>query len=179
MDLVIQVGSVGNFIQWNVDDESPDKYVIIKEGKILKSGYWQTGVIEFNVDFLETGSHTIILTTSDLYGNNNSDSVTVTIYDPTVEEGMSIPHILNQYEKTLRNELENTKSTLDMIDTQHARLLQVFEKNSKNSSENLVSKYSREITLLADRKLYLNNSIEGIELHLEQLLAQQGKIKTS
>jgi hypothetical protein len=75
-------GSTGNQITWQLNDDSPDYYEITVDSDIVETQLWSDNeVINFNVDSLGVGTHTVTITIYDADGNTASDTVTVIVED--------------------------------------------------------------------------------------------------
>lgn len=76
-------GSTGNVLNWTVTDRSPAYYLIYVDGDLKENSTWSSGVpIEYNIDFLEEGTHNVTIVVYDLVGNSNSHTVTVNVSAP-------------------------------------------------------------------------------------------------
>lgn len=76
-------GSTGNVLNWTVTDRSPAYYLIYVDGDLKENSTWSSGIpIEYNIDFLEEGTHNVTIVVYDLVGNSNSHTVTVNVSAP-------------------------------------------------------------------------------------------------
>ncbi len=76
-DTVIDVETNGNLMTWIASDEFPQSYSIRINGELVVDSVWNGGDITVDLDSLEEGSHTYILTLYDVAQNTTSDQVTV------------------------------------------------------------------------------------------------------
>ena len=97
-NLTYNIGSTGNVLQWNITDMNPGNYTIYKNGSFIKTASWSSGVnVSLNVDGLDIGAYLYELVAFDLYGNNASDFVVVTVIDnsnPSISTNDSIVQYL-------------------------------------------------------------------------------------
>jgi hypothetical protein len=73
----------GNFLSWTMFDNYPGTYELFRNGTpIPPSGNWNSFVSrQFNIDNLSTGKYNYTLSIYDLWGNHNSSTVFVSVYD--------------------------------------------------------------------------------------------------
>ena len=77
-------GTVGHVIGWNVTDNHPDKYYILKDGINVQNGTWTANsTITVDVDGLLKGNYSYVLYLNDTSNNINSFATTVSVYDGT------------------------------------------------------------------------------------------------
>jgi parallel beta-helix repeat protein len=76
-DMVIDVETNGNLMTWIASDEFPQSYSIRINGELVVASVWNGGDITVDLDSLEEGSHTYILTLYDGVQNTTSDQVIV------------------------------------------------------------------------------------------------------
>ncbi|TFG19314.1 MAG: hypothetical protein EU530_06645 [Promethearchaeota archaeon] len=92
-DSLFEYGDVGPLLAWNATDPNPGTYDINLDGVPQVEGIAWTSILPIEFDTtpldLEVGEYTFTLNISDIYGNYNLDSVTVTVEDttaPVIEE---------------------------------------------------------------------------------------------
>ena len=74
------VGSSGNVLNWTATDRFPASYEIYVDGELKDMGTWTSGVkIEYNVDGLAKGNHTVRIVLYDLAVNSAEDTVSVLV----------------------------------------------------------------------------------------------------
>lgn len=74
------VGSSGNVLNWTATDRFPANYKIYVDGELKDTGTWTSDVkIEYNVDGLAKGNHTVRIVLYDLAGNSAEDIVSVLV----------------------------------------------------------------------------------------------------
>lgn len=73
-------GTTGNILNWTATDRFPTNYEIYVDGALKKSGNWTSGAkIEYNIDDLTEGNHTVKIVIYDLAGNSAEDTVLVLV----------------------------------------------------------------------------------------------------
>ncbi len=72
-------------IEWNPSDHRPVSYIISKNESTYEQGTWDGSSISIILDDISIGTYDFTLTVFDEAGNNNSDSVIVTIYQFVIE----------------------------------------------------------------------------------------------
>ena len=73
-------GTTGNVLNWTATDRFPANYEIYVDGVLKKSGNWTSGTkIEYNIDDLTEGNHTVKIVVYDLAGNSADDTVSVLV----------------------------------------------------------------------------------------------------
>ncbi|MGQ4874806.1 MAG: hypothetical protein ACP6IY_12120 [Promethearchaeia archaeon] len=82
-DIIIELGSKGNTINWTWIDLRPDFYKILRDDQpIGNSGQWFSGVqISLVVDGLNLGEYIFKCVVNDTYGNVNSHAIKVSVID--------------------------------------------------------------------------------------------------
>jgi len=84
------VDATGQTIEWEVSDKNPDTYILYVDGEEFATGTWENGTLAINVDDIEEGEHTLLLTIFDIDGNYVEDVVLVLVInddtDPTIED---------------------------------------------------------------------------------------------
>ncbi|MFX1512350.1 MAG: Ig-like domain-containing protein [Promethearchaeota archaeon] len=79
-DVSYEEGSTGNEITWTITDSNPDKYNVTRNGIVVQSGLYASGVlILINIDGLSIGSYTYKIGANDTFGNYATDIVIVKI----------------------------------------------------------------------------------------------------
>ncbi|MFW9955111.1 MAG: DUF2341 domain-containing protein [Candidatus Thorarchaeota archaeon] len=81
LPLTYDFGSTGHTLSWNMSDPSFSFYEIQRNGTHVVTGY--TAAAFISIDGLDLGKHNYSITACDLYGNNASDSIWVTVIDGT------------------------------------------------------------------------------------------------
>jgi len=83
-DITYEESTTGHSISWNATDNNPGSYIIYREGVVVDSGSWTSGVqITINVDGLAVGSYDYTINVTDASNNNATDTVIVTVEDTT------------------------------------------------------------------------------------------------
>jgi hypothetical protein len=70
---------------WTVTDQSKDFYVITVDGAVIVNASWTGETITFDFSGLSAGTHTVVLSVTDLGGNTVTSTVMVYVSMPTVE----------------------------------------------------------------------------------------------
>lgn len=77
-------------IDWEVSDLNPDTYVLTVDGEEFDTGTWDSGILSLDVDEIEEGEHTLVLTIYDVDGNSASGTILIRVIDdnanPTIED---------------------------------------------------------------------------------------------
>lgn len=176
-DMAYPFGEVGKFIHWHVRDNNPDTYIIMENGKVLKSGNWLSGdEITYSLDHLSVGYHRIVLTVSDWFGNSNSDAIDVTILDPLKTESSRILNLLQYYRETLKDQLSTNESTLRVVQKQQNDLQESMANMAETTAKSIAEKYGIELGKISERKIYLQNTIDNIRDLLGSVDHEQLKI---
>ncbi|MGM0686549.1 MAG: NosD domain-containing protein [Promethearchaeati archaeon] len=87
-DIDYELGSTGNTINWNASDLDPSSYEIHVDGSIVLDSSWNGSNVEYGVDGLSLGSHSVMIVVHDSSGNYASDTVIVSVTDtiaPTID----------------------------------------------------------------------------------------------
>ena len=80
-DLFTEVGSVGNYINWTLQDDNPANYTIYRNDVELTFDTWIIDeIISVNVDYLISGVYNYTIVVFDTYGNKALDTVILTVY---------------------------------------------------------------------------------------------------
>ena len=84
-DINYTLGETGNSITWHPTDALPASYEISIDGTVVRSGLWNSSseVISISVDGLDSGTYTYTLVVTDEHGLSSSDTVIVTVSEPT------------------------------------------------------------------------------------------------
>ncbi|MHA2032877.1 MAG: hypothetical protein ACW99Q_26205, partial [Candidatus Kariarchaeaceae archaeon] len=83
-DIEYELGSSGNYIQWNAADPHPDSYEIWNSTNLLNSGSWISEIpINYTIDGLGIGIYNFTIIISDSWGNSDVDTVYVNVVDTT------------------------------------------------------------------------------------------------
>ena len=97
--------ATGQTIRWNVFDLNPDNYVFEVDGHEFDTGSWTSGVLSLNVDDIDEGEHTLVITIYDVDGNYASDTVLVRVIKdsdaPTIQAANDITYIEGSTENVL------------------------------------------------------------------------------
>ena len=80
-DLRFTLGATGHDIYWTLYDAGPDRFRISIEGVPVISGNWVSSgqIVQLNVDHLDVGVYTVVITITDVGGNIESDTVHVIV----------------------------------------------------------------------------------------------------
>ncbi len=90
-DITYTEGTTGYSIIWTGTDDNPDYYWIYRDGALVSSGSWSSGVgIAYNVDGLINGVYNFTILITDFDGLSVSDTVWVTV------TSAPIPPIIDQ-----------------------------------------------------------------------------------
>lgn len=68
---------------WEVWDANPGWFVLYVNGSVWSEGRWECGLIPASLNWLDVGVYTFTIVLVDLFGNNATDTVIVTVFDPT------------------------------------------------------------------------------------------------
>ena len=82
-DMLLEYGTFGSYISWNLGDSNPGTYEISNGSAVLKSGSWTNGSISISLNGFELGITTLTINVSDAIGAFRIDSVIITISDTT------------------------------------------------------------------------------------------------
>ena len=86
-DVTYVVGSTENIISWYIADSNPKNYSILMNYQSIPlelSNEWtQNMTVDMNVDGLPIGIHLYTIIVEDTWGNQNEDSVVVTVLEST------------------------------------------------------------------------------------------------
>ncbi|MFX0134962.1 MAG: hypothetical protein ACFFDN_15075 [Candidatus Hodarchaeota archaeon] len=84
-DVTLELGAVAGYVlEWNWTDLSANEYNITRNGPMVDSGVWTSGVnITYTLTALGVGIYTFVCGVNDSYGNSASDTVIVTVNDTT------------------------------------------------------------------------------------------------
>ncbi len=79
-DDIVEVEGIGGKISWVATDVNPGQFIITKNGVEVSNGDWISGSpIDYSLDDLAVGDYSFKITVWDLYDNNVTDEVLVTI----------------------------------------------------------------------------------------------------
>ncbi len=79
-DFSCEQGSLGNHINWTLQDENPDTYTIYRNDLEFDTDSWvNDDLISINVDYLIVGEYNYTIVVYDYFGNYARDTVLVTI----------------------------------------------------------------------------------------------------
>jgi len=79
-DFSYESGSLGNLVNWTLQDYNPDYYTIYRNNADIDTDSWLSDeLISLNVDYLIEGVHNYTIIAYDDYGNYASDTVLVTV----------------------------------------------------------------------------------------------------
>ena len=78
-DLEYEQGDTGNEIVWTPSDLHPISYEVLLDGNSIAADDWTGGAITVSADGLVAGTYEFTLVVTDVGGNTDSDSVTVTV----------------------------------------------------------------------------------------------------
>jgi hypothetical protein len=106
-DLQYSEGTIGNTLSWNSTDTYPDTFVIYRNGSLTgDSGNWNNSDnIIINIDELLKGVHNYTIVIYDTSGNQESDTVFVTVVDIISPVFSIIPPDLQYSEGSVSNTL--------------------------------------------------------------------------
>lgn len=79
LDISYIYGTTGHYLEWEVGDQHPGTYQIIKDSDIETAGTWTNGTIKWNVDNLSVGIYEYEITVFDVAMNSRTDIVQVTV----------------------------------------------------------------------------------------------------
>ena len=83
-DFNVEYGSSSNTITWIVSDTNPMNYSISNNTQLFESGNWDGSNIVINIDNMDLGTYTFVLTLEDIAGNQSTDTVIVNVEDTTI-----------------------------------------------------------------------------------------------
>jgi hypothetical protein len=79
-------GETGYDISWNISDLDPDRYVIYLDGVEMVNQTWTSpNTVVYSVDGLAVGVYAVVIEVYDSSGNMATDTVTVTVSDPSIQ----------------------------------------------------------------------------------------------
>ncbi len=78
-DVSLEQGTSGRYIIWEPSDLYPDRYVITRNGSIVRSGSWTGDTIQVALSGLAAGKYPYRLKVYDMAGNSASDDVVVLV----------------------------------------------------------------------------------------------------
>jgi len=91
LDITYEGGTTGHTLVWMANDYHPYGFTIYLDGIELINGSWTNNFpIVLNVDGLDIGAHEFTISFVDLYGNEMTDTVIVTVID-TIAPIIPIP----------------------------------------------------------------------------------------
>jgi parallel beta-helix repeat protein len=96
-DVQYELGSTGNTINWNASDLDPSSYEIHVDGSIVLDSSWNGSNVEYGVDGLSLGSHSVMIVVHDSSGNYASDTVIISVTDtiaPTIDSPADVEYEL-------------------------------------------------------------------------------------
>jgi hypothetical protein len=104
-DVIYLVNSTENTIVWTPFDYNPHYYEILRDSILLRWGWWNSSseAITINIDGLAVGTYSYVLTVSDEFWNNGTDSVQVVVLSEHLS--VSSPPDLLYVEGTTGNEI--------------------------------------------------------------------------
>lgn len=169
-DLIFVEGAVGNYVTWKVEDDNPDQYTIMSDGKVVQSGSWSANdEIAYNVDHLTAGTHRLVLTAIDWYGNSNTDAVIVSVLDAVKTDANRSLQLVQYFREMLQDQIENYEHSLNTVNSHKANLTQTMEALSQSERADVYQKYNSELTNLAERSSYLEHSIQHVKTILDDI----------
>lgn len=78
-DVNITEGTTGNFIHWSATDAFPSHYQVTENNTVFDEGDWGGTAVLLDIDGLDSGHYTFVITVYDASGNSATDSVNVTV----------------------------------------------------------------------------------------------------
>jgi len=78
------LGSTGNTITWTVSDPNNDTYIVYRNGNNIQTDDYVSGTVQVDIDGLAEGIYNFTIWLSDYFGNTNTDTVWITVIDPTI-----------------------------------------------------------------------------------------------
>lgn len=84
-DIIINEGTIGQFISWSPSDLNPVSYEIFVDGVLMWSGFWNSSseAINASCNSLAIGTHVFIIYVTDVGDITVSDEVVVSVLDGT------------------------------------------------------------------------------------------------
>lgn len=80
-NVTIELGSMFSYLVWDCSDETPEFFIISKDGTEIDSGVWNGSSLEVNIDGLDLGVYLYTLFVNDTAGNSATSDVFVNITD--------------------------------------------------------------------------------------------------
>ena len=111
-DVLYELGTYGNSINWSVMEYDPWEYEVIGNGSIIPRSLWNQSNVEVNIDGLLVGVYNYTIVFYDGTGNSAQDTVIVSVVDTTAPMISSPADILYQY-GTNGNQVEWNATELD------------------------------------------------------------------
>ncbi len=104
-DMIIEFGTTGNEIEFHLFDNHPYKYCIVIGTILLQENFWETPniVVVFSLDNFAIGQYSLNITAYDIFNNNASEIVSVTVTGDMVPPQISSPDDLVVYQGNLAN----------------------------------------------------------------------------
>ncbi len=81
-DIIYEMGTTDHSIIWGCTDLNPSYYELYRNGELVSTGSWSSG-LEYSVDGLTEGTYTFTIIFWDSAGNSATDNVEVTVYTPS------------------------------------------------------------------------------------------------
>lgn len=142
----------------------------MSDGKVVQSGSWSANdEIAYNVDHLTAGTHRLVLTAIDWYGNSNTDAVIVSVLDAVKTDANRSLQLVQYFREMLQDQIENYEHSLNTVNSHKANLTQTMEALSQSERADVYQKYNSELTNLAERSSYLEHSIQHVKTILDDI----------
>lgn len=75
------VDTIGHTLEWSLVEDNPATYIVTTDGVAGSEVVWtDVSLVSVNIDGLSIGTHTVVVTFSDVNGNTVEDSVEVIVY---------------------------------------------------------------------------------------------------
>ncbi|MGC9780723.1 MAG: lamin tail domain-containing protein [Candidatus Heimdallarchaeota archaeon] len=78
------LGETGNTITWTVSDPNNDTYIVYRNGVNIQTNDYISGTVLVDIDGLAEGVYNFTIWLSDYLGHTSTDTVWITVIDPTI-----------------------------------------------------------------------------------------------
>ncbi|MCK5238830.1 MAG: hypothetical protein KAR33_04730, partial [Candidatus Thorarchaeota archaeon] len=81
-DVILEFGSIGNFVNWTATDVVPNNYTVYVDATYWTSGFWSNGtILSIPVDGLAVGNHTFQIHFADTTNNQDLAEIVIVVQD--------------------------------------------------------------------------------------------------
>jgi len=86
------VDATGQVLSWEVYDLHPDTYTVFLDDEEFAVGTWTSGILEFNIDDIAEGEHSLLMQIEDIDGNIAFDQVLINVILDNVNPEIDSPN---------------------------------------------------------------------------------------